>query len=68
MEPNKIPELPPPTSISTEGSEVERPFLLQLAGMGRQYLPGDIDMSKLTERENFRMFPRLRKESNEPRK
>ncbi len=63
MEPNIIPELPPPMSIPTEWSEVERPFPLQLAGMDWQYLPGDIDVPELTERENFRqvvLYGRLR--------
>ncbi len=58
-----IPDLPPPTSTPTEWSEVERPLLLQLAEMGWQYLPGDIDVPYLTERENFRqvvLYGRLR--------
>lgn len=58
-----IPELKPPTSTPTEWSEVERPLLLQLAKMGWQYLPGDIDIPEFTERENFRqviLYDRLR--------
>ena len=58
-----IPDLQPPTSTPTEWSEVERPLLLQLAGMGWQYLPGDIDVPYLTERDNFRqviLYDRLR--------
>ena len=60
---NSIPDLPPPTSTPTEWSEVERPLLLQLAGMGWQYMTGDIDVPELTERENFRqvvLYGRLR--------
>jgi type I restriction enzyme R subunit len=59
----KIPELKPPTSTPTEWSEVERPLLLQLARMGWKYLPGDIDVPDLTERETFRqvvLYGRLR--------
>lgn len=58
-----IPALPPPTSTPTEWSEVERPLLFQLACMGWQYLPGDIDVPHLTERESFRqvvLYGRLR--------
>lgn len=60
---SEIPELKPPTSTPTEWSEVERPLLLQLGRMGWQYLPGDIDVPDLTERENFRqvvLYGRLR--------
>ena len=32
--PNSVPDLKPATSTPTEWSEVERPLLLQLAGMG----------------------------------
>lgn len=46
-----IPDLPLPTSTPTEWAEVERPLLIQLAGMGWQYMPGDIDLPELTERE-----------------
>jgi len=59
----QLPDLNPPTSTPTEWSEVERPLLLQLAGMGWQYLAGDIDVPELTERENFRqvvLYGRLR--------
>jgi len=58
-----IPDLKPPTSTPTEWSEVERPLLLQLARIGWQYIPGDIDVPELTERENFRqvvLYGRLR--------
>ncbi len=58
-----VPELRPPTSTPTEWSEVERPLLLQLVGMGWQFVPGDIDVPELTERENFRqvaLYGRLR--------
>jgi type I restriction enzyme, R subunit len=58
-----IPDLEPPTSTPTEWSEVERPLLLQLALMGWQFMPGDIDVPELTERENFRqvaLYGRLR--------
>ncbi len=48
-----IPELPPPTSTPTEWSEVERPLLLQLAGMGWMVVAGDTDVPDLTERERF---------------
>jgi len=51
---NSVPELKPPTSTPTEWSEVERPLLRQLARTGWQYIPGDIDVPDLTERENFR--------------
>lgn len=60
---NTVPELKPPTSTPTEWSEVERPLLLQLVGMGWSYLPGDIDVPELTERESFRqvvLYERLR--------
>ena len=50
----QIPDLRPQTSTPTEWSEVERPLLLQLVGMGWGYLAGDIDVPDLTERENFR--------------
>lgn len=59
----EIPELKPPTSTPTEWSEVERPLLIQLAKMGWQVMPGDIDVPELTERENFRqvvLYGRLR--------
>jgi type I restriction enzyme R subunit len=59
----EIPELRPPTSTPTEWSEVERPLLLQLGRMGWKYLPGDIDVPDLTERESFRqvvLYGRLR--------
>jgi type I restriction enzyme R subunit len=58
-----IPELALPTSTPTEWSEVERPLLLHLAAIGWQYMPGDIDIPELTERENFRqvvLYKRLR--------
>ena len=60
---NRIPDLKPPTSTPTEWSEVERPLLQQLAGMGWQIMFGDIDVPDLTERENFRqvvLYGRLR--------
>jgi type I restriction enzyme R subunit len=60
---SSIPDLAPPTSTPTEWSEVERPLLLQLARMGWQFTPGDIDVPELTERENFRqvvLYRRLR--------
>ena len=61
-----IPEIAPPTTTPTEWSEVERPLLQQLAGMGWQYMPGDIDVPELTERESFRqvvLYGRLREAS-----
>jgi type I restriction enzyme R subunit len=61
--PNSVPDVRPTTSTPTEWSEVERPLLVQLAGTGWQYLPGDIDVPDLTERENFRqvvLYGRLR--------
>jgi type I restriction enzyme R subunit len=60
---NAVPDLRPPTSTPTEWSEVERPLLLQLAGMGWGYLAGDIDVPDLSERESFRqvvLYGRLR--------
>ena len=48
-----IPEPPPPTSTPTEWSEVERPLLLQLSGMGWTVMAGDTDVPDLTEREKF---------------
>ncbi len=58
-----ITNVKPPTSTPTEWSEVERPPLLQLAGMGWKVILGDIDVPELTERESFRqvvLYPRLR--------
>ncbi|MEJ2724836.1 MAG: type I restriction endonuclease, partial [Deltaproteobacteria bacterium] len=60
---NTIPDLAPPTSTPTEWSEVERPLLIHLVSLGWQFMPGDIDIPELTERENFRqvvLYGRLR--------
>jgi hypothetical protein len=69
---NSIPELAPPTSTPTEWSEVERPLLMHLVRLGWQFMPGDIDVPELTERDNFRqvvLYERLRqaiKRLNDP--
>jgi len=47
-------EFLPPTKTLTEWSEVERPLLLQLAGMGWQIMSIDIDVPDLTKRGYFR--------------
>lgn len=51
-----IPELDtdPERENPNEWTIVERPLLLQLAAMGWEYLQGDIDYSRKTQRENFR--------------
>ncbi len=41
-------------SESPEYIQVELPFIQQLQAMGWDYLPGDIGVPYLTERENFR--------------
>jgi len=38
---SEIAEIRPPTSTPTEWSEVERPLLLQLSGMGWDVMQGD---------------------------
>ncbi len=58
----EIPLESPEREDPCEYTEVEYPMLAQLAGMGWQFLAGDIDYPKKTEREHFRevlIKPRL---------
>src|ERR1043165_9172306 len=64
-EPNMgdIPLTDPERQDPCEYTEVEYPMLAQLAGMGWQYVRGDLDYPGKTEREHFRetvLRPRLR--------
>ena len=58
-----IPMTDPDRENPNEYSEVEYPMLSQLAGMGWEYLQGDLDYPQKTFREHFReviLKPRLR--------
>src|ERR1051325_2762145 len=58
-----IPLTDPERQDPCEYTEVEYPMLAQLAGLGWQYLHGDLDYPEKTEREHFRdtlLRPRLR--------